>query len=491
VIRELKKCSQSFMQISCPLHTAAAKTPRAVAIKGARRILTYGELDELAIKSMVALQAHSIKAADPVAILANNSIEYIALLFAIARLAAVAVPLNVRLGTRELRRQLDLLNTKMMIADATHQSVANSLGRESIVLDSLAIDMVVADTTAAQLNLDSDFCVVFTSGSSGEPKGVVLSLGNVYDNALGSNANLPLLPTDCWHLSLPLFHVGGLGIVFRSVLAGAQISVAREFDSQDINTLIDRGEISHLSLVPTMLLHLLKSRNFSPLPRSIKAILLGGAPLPPRLREEIEKLELPAITSYGMTETASQVAATALDDSRDKLSTSGRALGHAELKIDRESVGEILVRGKSVCRRILGAESDCVDAAGWLRTGDIGSLDAHGYLTVLGRKDDMFISGGENIFPQEISEFAEQFSDVVAATVIAVPDEEWGARPLMFVELKAGGSLSEKDLLEFLATGLARFKLPKRIVILKELPRTTLGKVDRPALARLAAGLTA
>lgn len=482
------------MLVDCPLRAAAESTPHAPAAKDPKSALTYQQLDQLAARLHAALELREVKSGDNVAILARNSIEYVALLFAIARIGAVAVPLNYRLSNRELQRQISFLDIRLAITDTVNESAAGSLFHSHVTFDSLEKSSTAAPEKRPQIKIDleADCCVIFTSGSSGEPKGVALSIGNLYYNALGSNANIRLAPGDSWHLSLPLFHVGGIGIVFRSILAGSQIFIAANFESSTVSQLIDRAEVTHISLVPTMLQRLIASREFRSFPISLKAILLGGAPLGPQLRDQITNLGVPAITSYGMTETASQITATAPGESRDKLATSGRVLPHATIRINSDGnlgVGEILVKGEVVCRRILGSDSSRFTADGWLRTGDIGRLDAGGYLTVLGRKDDMFISGGENIFPQEITDLVEQYREVSAAAVIAVPDKEWGERPLLFVELREGESLNEESLMARLAEDLARYKVPKRVFVLDKMPRTALGKIDKQALFVLSAGL--
>ncbi len=477
------------MLINCPLRTAALHSPEAAAITDGERSLTFARFDHLAQTCMDGLSAVQISAGSYCAILAQNSIEYAALLFAVARLGAVAVPLNTRLSPGELRTQLEQIDPILVLADRENLEMARQVTPRVSPIESLVQQSAttIDDQNDIQIEPETTSYVVFTSGSSGIPKGVELSFGNFYFNALGSNENLPVFAMDTWLLSLPLFHVGGIGILFRCLLAGARTFITSRFDPDSANHLIDSGEVSHLSVVPTMLVRLLESRNRRPLPSSLKSVLLGGAPVTAPLLAMIRDLHIPAVISYGLTETASQVTATSLPDSPDHLQTSGKALRYAEVKIDSESnVGEICVRGKIVCNGYLGNKSMTAAEDGWLRTGDIGSLDNDGYLTLLGRKDEMFISGGENIYPVEISAVAEAMPDIIAAAVVPVEHHSWGCRPVLFVEVRQGAALDHQRLLDQMGLSLAKYKLPDRIFVLDQLPRTALGKVDRQELIRMA-----
>ncbi len=479
------------MLISCPLRQAVIASPDSCAIRDEHRLLTFAELDRLAALYADDLTGRGLSPGRFVGILSDNSIEYAALLIALMRCRAVAVPLNTRLNSVELHRQTTQIDLTLMLADDTNLSKASEIHSQPTPMSSLSDPRPSArnDFTPTELEMDRSCFVVFTSGSSGSPKGVILSLGNLYYNALGANENIPLHPEDTWLLSLPLFHVGGLGIMFRCLLAGAKMFVARRFEAGEVGRLIDSGGITHVSLVPTMLIRLLQERSNRPFPAALKVILLGGAPVSANLLQAIRSMNIPAVISYGMTETASQITATRLTDSPERLVTSGRVLRHCEIRIESESaskIGEICVRGEVVCRGYTAAADYAVADGGWLHTGDIGTLDNDGYLTVLGRKDGMFISGGENIFPEEIESVAASLAGVTAAAVMPVEDPLWGKRPLLFIECRPGSAVDKEQIFSYLSSQLAKFKLPDRIIIVEKLPRTALDKIDRTALARLA-----
>ncbi|MCX6831993.1 MAG: AMP-binding protein, partial [candidate division Zixibacteria bacterium] len=246
-----------------------------------------------------------------------------------------------------------------------------------------------------------------------------------------------------------------------------------------------------LSLVPTMLIALLQQRDYRPLPATLKTILLGGAPVPTSLVERARELKLPLLTSYGLTETGSQVCTLSPQDSTEKLNTSGRPLKYRELSIVdanglqalTNTIGEIAVRGEVLFKRYLGGET--LDADSWFYTGDVGSLDTDGYLTVYGRKDDMLISGGENIFPREIEAEVETFPGVADCAVIGVPDTKWGERPVLFVATTAPANFDVSALKRHLHEQLARIKVPDTIIVTERLPRIGIGKVDKTRLMDL------
>jgi O-succinylbenzoic acid--CoA ligase len=321
--------------------------------------------------------------------------------------------------------------------------------------------------------------IVFTSGSTGSAKAVVHSLANHFYSALGANQLMPLNPGDRWMMSLPLYHVGGLAIFFRTLLSGATMVVPSE--KLTLAETLTNKKISHLSLVPTQLQRLLQSSDGIDSLLQLKLILLGGSPIPETLLDQSEELGLNINTTYGSTEMASQVATGKKDNHR--------ILPFREVRIssEKDACPEIEVRGKT---RFLGylyesGLSQPFDKNGWFKTGDIGALDVNptkiknfqpenynvGYrktlndqsdivhtLTVLGRKDNMFISGGENIHPEEIERVMYESGMLDEAIVVPVKDVEFGKRPVAFVQYKK--SANETELVQFLKQQLISFKVP-------------------------------
>jgi O-succinylbenzoic acid--CoA ligase len=297
--------------------------------------------------------------------------------------------------------------------------------------------------------------IVFTSGSTGEARAALHTFENHYYSAAGSNRNIPLAPGDRWLLSLPLYHVGGLAILFRCVLGRATVILPKR--GLSIEETIAASDATHVSMVPTQLRRILPSPSES---RSLKAVLLGGSAIPPDLIRRAHAEGLPIHTSYGLTEMASQVTTTAPGASFAELETSGAVLPFREIRISGE--GEILVRGRTRFAGYVEREALVApfDNEGWFGTKDLGAMDANGRLRVRGRMDNMFISGGENVIPEEIEAVLTTFPAVLRALVVPVPDDEFGERPVAFVERVAG--VPEARLREFLSDLLPRFKIPLR-----------------------------
>jgi O-succinylbenzoic acid--CoA ligase len=380
--------------------------------------------------------------------------RYLVLLLALIRAGCVACPLSTRLPPRGVWPLLDRAACRALISSDDELLGAAGADVRKLPPETLLAEASVArDRTQSSgplhLALDLPATIVFTSGSAGEAKAALHTFGNHYFSALGSNTNIDLAPGDRWLHSLPLYHVGGLSILFRCLLAGATVALPDASLGGAI------AGATHVSLVSTQLLRLLREGDLAP--GGLKAVLLGGGPVPISLVDEAADRGLPVHTSYGLTEMASQVTATPPGAPREALHTSGRPLPHRELSISGS--GEILVKGETLFAGYVegGAVHRASDADGWFHTGDLGELDADGYLRVRGRKDNLFISGGENIQPEEIEEALCRIEGVEEAVVVPVPDAEFGARPVAFVRTVG---VEPESLARALEPVLPRFKIP-------------------------------
>lgn len=323
---------------------------------------------------------------------------------------------------------------------------------------------------------------IFTSGSTGKPRGIVHTVGNYIYSALGTNDSIDLDMTDRWLLSLPLFHVGGIMIWVRTLLSGSACLLPGNL--KKINEAVLEFSPTVLSLVPTQLIRLLESETIIPVLQKAKAILLGGAPSPAWLIEKALELGIPVIPSYGSTESCAQVTGVAKGADRKAYLTAGRPLTYRKVRIATD--GNIVVGGKTIFSRYLDAPPR-INAAEdrFFRTADAGYIDSQGNLVVLGRKDGLFISGGENISPFEIENSLLAMDSIVSAIVVPVPSREYGRVPWAFIEMS--GSFDEKEVLAALKSRLPGYKVPKRIVLLE--PRNQEGKMkhSRQDLTALAA----
>ncbi len=367
-------------------------------------------------KKILSLQKRGVKGGMRVAFLAPTEHETVATFFALWQLGAIACPLNPRLPEAALEDAIKRLSPVFFL-DEEVQANCSILHEEG----SLAV-------------------LLFTSGSSGKPKIVALTLANLLKNANGAIQSLSLSRMDSWLLSLPLFHVGGIGVIARCLLAQATIQMFTEIAP------------THLSLVPTQLYRMLRNR--SPFLFQAKAIVVGGAPMSFSLLKESLEENLPIYTTWGMTETASMVTL----GKADLTQHSGALLAGQELKIDVH--GEICVRGKTL---FLGYLEDNrihlpLTEDGWFATGDLGYLDERGNIHWKGRRDRMFTILGENVHPEEIEQHLLCLPGVVRALVVPMPDAEAGNVPIAFVESQ--GEMEEVQWRTQLKERLPSFKVP-------------------------------
>ena len=321
--------------------------------------------------------------------------------------------------------------------------------------------------------------VLLTSGSGGAPRPVRLTHGNVAAAVAASAERLGNTGADRWLLNLPLHHIGGLSVLWRSAQAGGTVVVHDAFDAARAATAMKDGEVTIASLVPTMLHRILES---DPGPyEGMKAVLLGGAAAPVALVERALDAGLPVLQTYGMTETCSQVTTVDPGAARESLGTAGRPLQGMSVMIDDQGSGEILVDGPAVSPGYLGE----ADRTGPHRTGDIGSIDAAGRLIIEGRIDDMIVTGGENVHPAAVADVIGRHPVVRRVEVIGVPDPEWGN--LVGAVLVADADAIQ-EIEEWARLQLARHEVPKRWVFVTKMPMLENGKVDRGRVAELARG---
>jgi o-succinylbenzoate---CoA ligase len=498
------------------LSMRAADRPQALAVidpaGGAR--WTYAELDRIASTVACRLGEAGVVPGDRVAALLTNGSGYVALVHGLIRLGAVLVPLNLRLAPPELARQIAFARVRLLVYDQWTEDQARSLRLHGAMSPLLALTDALqpvplprsSSDKFPRLNLLGPHSVIFTSGTTGQAKGVLLTYGNHWWSALGSAMNLGLHADDRWLACLPLFHVGGMAILIRSVIYGIPVvfpasdSGGRGFEPNAIHRAMLEERVTLVSIVTVMLQRLLDYWDVGSVPPSLRCALLGGGPVPRPILENCVARNLPVVQSYGMTETASQVAALSPVDALRKLGSAGRPLLTNEIRVVRlasagetgqaesDVEGEIWVRGPSVTPGYLpeGVEPDtplpAVDQAGWLHTGDIGRLDREGYLYVLDRRADLIISGGENVSPAEVEAVLLSHNDIREAAVYGARDPVWGQRVVAALVLRPGAVLDDAALGEFCRGKLAGYKIPRQVRIVDVLPRNAAGKLLRSRL---------
>ncbi len=446
--------------VICPVAHWADKNPRGTAVITGSGDISFAELHAKVAGTVEYLRKIGIVRGTRVAILLPNNLDYLIVLLALARLGAVAILLSTRLPIEAVTHLISRLSCTFLLSDHTWPHQIPDVTQ--IDADPIVSDAGHSDLSNCSIPLNSPAIGVFTSGSSGDPKAALLSYGNLYFNALGSSENIPFGPGDRWLLSLPLYHVGGLGILFRSLLAGGTVVIPEKGDS--LPSSINGRDVTHISVVTTQLHRLLADPDNLESLRRLKAVLIGGSQISPSLITRSLEAGLSIHTSYGLTEMASQVTTTAPGEPLSRLLTAGRPLPYRRVMISSDR--EILVKGETLFQGYLtssGLETP-FDSNGWFATGDLGTLDGAGYLTVIGRKDNRFISGGENIQPEEVERALLEIHLVEEAVVVPVENVEYGFRPAAFVRLSPGAELNEDSLKRQLREKIPGFKIPDRIL---------------------------
>jgi len=393
--------------------------------------------------------------------MAPNGPGFVLAVHALMRIGAVLVPINTRLTPAEVEWQRNDAQLSHLLDEAAIQHLLQS---------------PVAEAMPRDFDLALPHSILYTSGTTGRPKGAILTYGNHWWNAVGSALNLGLRADDRWLACLPLFHVGGLSILLRSVIYGIATVVHPRFDAQRVNAAIDAQGVTIVSVVSTMLDRLLAERGERPFPLTLRCLLLGGGPAPLPLLERAARAHAPVVQTYGLTETAAQVVTLAPEDTLTRIGSAGKPLMGSQIRIEPD--GEICVLGPTVSPGYLHLPP----REGWLHTGDLGYLDADGYLYVLDRRDDLIISGGENVYPAEVEAALLAHPAVAEAGVFGEPDAEWGSRVAAAVMLRTGCRASSDELTAFCRARLAGFKVPRRIEFREALPRNAAGKLLRREL---------
>ena len=482
------------------LAARARTTPKATAVITHEAAWTYGELD-LRVQQFASQLRPYTKMGGRIAALLANNIDYACLIHAAARVGAVLVPLNTRLSAKEIEWQLQSARCQLLVFDQATAVKAGEIkidGLKMLAAASLSAGHLAEDDQPAPvLDMDRDQAIIFTSGTTGKPKGARLTFANHFYSATASAWRLGVLPHDRWLCCLPLYHVGGMAILLRSCLYGTAVELHDGFDAAAVSESLDTREVTIVSLVPTMLHRLLRYRDGRAWPESLRHVLLGGAAAPHEIIAASRDLGIPISATYGLTEASSQVATLLHEEIYQKPGSVGKPLLFTRVAITDDAgrktlpmtTGEIIVSGPTV---MAGYDGDAQSTAevlhdGWLHTGDVGYLDEDGDLWVLQRKNDIIISGGENVYPAEVESVLRSHPAVAAACVVGIPDEEWGQRVAAAVVLAEPEKIKAEALLDYCRQSLAGYKLPRRVVFLKNLPQTASGKIQRSAVAELVA----
>jgi fatty-acyl-CoA synthase len=456
----------------------ARTTPGRIAIDHLGHELSYAELDAASERLAASFLARGLARGDRVATLTGNSPEHVAVFFACAKAGLILAPLSWRLAAAELAYQLEDSEPALFLVEDEHAELAGATGHPSEPLvpggHGEAVDAVVED--------DDPLMLVYTSGTTGRPKGALLTHGNCFWTNLSFDLATGVSGDDVVLQILPQFHCGGWNV--QALLGwwkGARVVLERSFDPGRCLALIEQKRVTTMMGVPANYLFLSQEPVFATADlSSLRRAVVGGAPMPEALLEVWHDRGVDVVQGYGLTEAAPNVLCLPPEDAVRKIGWAGKPYPHVDVRLAAEE--ELQVRGPNVFagywRNPEATEEVLVD--GWLRTGDVAERDEEGFYRIKGRLKDMYISGGENVYPAEVEGALHEHPAVADAAVVAVPDERWGEVGIAFVV--PAGEPSEEELVEFVRGRLARFKAPKAVRFVDVLPRSAMGKVLKDEL---------
>ena len=486
-------------------HADHRPTKEAIRDLGTDRTFTYADLDRRVDAMAVYLDSIGIRRGDRIGVLAHNGVEYFDIQFACARTGAICVLLNWRLTVTELEYILNDSSPKLLVHDASFSEAATELQQRCSIDSLLSIDGGADDSPYEQaiaafdgqsvdplaLTHDDVVTIMYTSGTTGLPKGAMITHGMNFWNCV--NLGIPGgVGLDTVHLNvLPLFHTGGLNCYSNPVLhAGGTVVILRAFDpGESLRVLGDPAQgITHFFAVPAPYQFMMLHPDFESTDLSrLRVAGVGGAPCALTIMERWTERGVSLVQGFGMTETSPASIFLDPGDALRKIGSTGKVLLHTEARIVNDDgddcgpdeIGELWVAGPNITPGYWNKPEATASAfeGRWLKTGDAARMDDEGFIYIVDRWKDMYISGGENVYPAEVENVLYQLPGVAEAAVIGVPSERWGEVGLAVIALTPGGEIDRAAMQEFCAERLAKFKVPSDVAIVDALPRNATGKV--------------
>jgi acyl-CoA synthetase (AMP-forming)/AMP-acid ligase II len=470
--------------------------------------LSYRQLNGEANRVAHALAGLGVGKGDRVGVLLMNSPRFCQLYFGLAKLGAVLVTLNWRLAPPELEWICANAGVSTLLFEREFLPAAEALRGHSAAGRYVAVDgpapswaagldglaALMTDAEPALEGADDDpLLIMYTSGTTGRPRGAVITHANVFWGSVTVALTLDFRIRDRVLIVMPLYHIGALDYLTICVHRGCTAILMRAFEPRAMLETIRGERVDTFLAVAAMLQALREVPGFDEAVASVRWLLCGAAPVPVPLIEEYARRGITIQQSYGLTETTGPAAVLGPERAREKAGSTGTAFFHTEIRVVDEAgrdvpprqVGEVLVRGAHVIREYWQDPEGTAEALrhGWLRTGDLAWQDDEGFLYIADRKKDMIISGGENIYPAEVESVLSGHPGIAEAAVIGVPDARWGEAPRAIVVPRAGAALGAEEVLAFCQGKLARYKIPRSVVISAEpLPRNPTGKILKRVL---------
>jgi fatty-acyl-CoA synthase len=458
----------------------ARATPERVAIDYDGRFVTYRELNDGADAFAAAFAATGLNRGDRVATLTGSSPQHVQVLFGCAKAGLMLLPLSWRLSAPELAYQLEDAEPAIFLVEDEYAELARATGHRFERLEeprpgARHLDVSVQD--------EDGLLLIYTSGTTGRPKGAVLTHANCFWTNVGFDLMTGVHGDDVVLQVLPQFHVGGWNV--QALLGwwkGARIVLERQFDAGRVLQLIEQKRVTTMMGVPPIYLFLAQHPRFGEADlSSLERAVVGGAPMPEALLETWAARGTVIVQGYGLTEAAPNVLCVPPEDAVAKLGCAGKPYPFVDVRLADDD--ELQVRGPNVFPgywRNPEATAAAFTADGWLRTGDVAACDDDGFYRIKGRLKDMYISGGENVYPAEIEAVLHEHPQVADVAVVGVADEQWGETGVAFV---VADGVGEEELVAWCGARLAKFKVPQSVRFVGEIPRNGLGKVQKQELA--------
>ncbi len=465
------------------------QNPTAKAIISSSSTYTYDQLRQKVLSTASYLKNQSISSGDRVGIFSQNNIEFVINVLALWQLSAVPVPINWRLTEPEIAEQLKLGNCQSVLVHKEFIQKVKSIDKK-VIKSPFEIDLDKSISPKESLFPNDPAVIIFTSGSTNKSKGIILSFNSLYNSAINSNQLLRYTRSDRWLASLPFYHIGGFSIITRALLFGIPLIIPDSLSTKNIVDSVNKYQPTFISLVSNQLKKLV-DEGTSPNPE-IKNCLIGGGFSDQDLVKDAFDLGWPINIVYGSTETSSFVTALLKDETIFKPHSVGRAVPTNQIQIkDGDGnelkpfeIGEITVQTNALMSGYVDDnETRQAINNGYYNTGDIGYIDEDGYLYLVGRKNYLISTGGENINPVEVENILLEHPLIEEAAVFPLKDKDWGEIVAASVVLKNKSiNLSYDEIKIFLSAKISGFKIPKRIFIEEELPKTQLGKIQKDKL---------
>jgi acyl-CoA synthetase (AMP-forming)/AMP-acid ligase II len=513
------------LDIWLTLKKALELYPDSIGVVDGDRTFTYAQIGDRVKGLARFFQAQGIQPADRISILEVNSHAFLETYYAAAGIGAILNPLNYRLAAREIAYILNDSGTDWLVAASRFADVVNGVLAEDTPLKGVIWigESPEASAEVPYFNYDdavenhagafepvtageNDVAYLYyTSGTTGQPKGVMLTHKNVCLHALGTIAELKLMDSDVWGHIAPMFHLADAWATFAVTWVGGRHVMVGQFEPETVMAAIEQQRMTLSNMIPTMLNLMIKHPRVAEYDYgSLRVILSGGAPIAPQVVKSItEAFGCDYIQTYGMTETSPYLTFSILkahlqdlppEQQLEYKSKTGRPFIGVDLKVvdekgtpvkaDNEQVGEIWVRGDTVTPGYWNLPEETAKAFcdGWLRTGDLAVVDAEGYVNIVDRRKDMIVTGGENVYSTEVENVLYMHPKVLEAAVFGIPDEKWGEAVTAAVVLRENETATAEDIIQFCREYQAAYKTPKSVIFLDELPKTGSGKITKKVL---------